>query len=99
MNVKERKEGEKAIVSVSGRIDTATAPTLLEYLKTELVGVKELILDFQEVEYVSSAGLRVILYAQKTMSTQGSMKLINVSPDILEVLELTGFTEVLDIAQ
>ncbi len=99
MNVKERKEGEKAIVSVSGRIDTATAPTLLEYLKTELVGVKELILDFQEVEYVSSAGLRVILYAQKTMSAQGSMKLINVSPDILEVLELTGFTEVLDIAQ
>ena len=99
MNVKERKEGEKAIVSVSGRIDTATAPTLLEYLKTELVGVKELILDFQEVEYVSSAGLRVILYAQKTMSSQGSMKLINVSPDILEVLELTGFTEVLDIAQ
>ena len=99
MNVKERKEGEKAIVSVSGRIDTATAPTLHEYLKTELVGVKELILDFQEVEYVSSAGLRVILYAQKTMSAQGSMKLINVSPDILEVLELTGFTEVLDIAQ
>lgn len=99
MNVKERKEGEKAIVSVSGRIDTATAPTLLEYLKTELVGVKELIFDFQEVEYVSSAGLRVILYAQKTMSAQGSMKLINVSPDILEVLELTGFTEVLDIAQ
>lgn len=97
MNIKQKKENKKLTVFVSGRIDTVTAPQLSDYMKTELAGVEELILDLQEVEYVSSAGLRVILFAQKMMNSQGSMKVANVNNDIMETFELTGFTDILTI--
>ena len=97
MNIKQKKENKKLTVFVSGRIDTVTAPQLSDYMKTELAGVEELILDLQEVEYVSSAGLRVILFAQKMMNSQGSMKVANVNSDIMETFELTGFTDILTI--
>ncbi len=97
MNIKQKKENKKLTVFVSGRIDTVTAPQLSDYMKTELAGVEELILDLQEVEYISSAGLRVILFAQKMMNSQGSMKVANVNSDIMETFELTGFTDILTI--
>ena len=97
MNVKQKAEGKKLTVFISGRVDTNTAPELLEYLKEAMSGVEELVLDFKEVDYISSAGLRVILFAQKTMNSQGSMCLINVNSDILETFELTGFTDILTI--
>lgn len=97
MNIKQKKENKQLTIFVSGRIDTVTAPQFSEYLKNELAGVEELILDLADVEYVSSAGLRVILFAQKTMNSQGSMKVANVNSDIMETFELTGFTDILTI--
>ena len=97
MNIKLKNEDKKAIVAISGRVDTNTAPELLEFLKGAMPGVEELVLDFAELEYVSSAGLRVVLFAQKTMNAQGSMVIINVNEDIMETFELTGFTDILTI--
>ena len=97
MNIKLKNEDKKAIVAISGRVDTNTAPELLEFLKGAMPGVEELVLDFAELEYVSSAGLRVVLFAQKTMNAQGSMVIINVNQDIMETFELTGFTDILTI--
>lgn len=97
MTIKQKKENKTLTVSISGRVDTNTAPELLEFLQGAMPGVEELILDLAEVDYVSSAGLRVILYAQKTMTSQGSMKVINVNSDIMETFELTGFSDILTI--
>ena len=97
MNIKDKKENKKTTVMISGQVDTNTAPALLEYLKGAMPGVEELVLDFKELDYISSAGLRVILFAQKTMNAQGSMTVINVNEDIMETFELTGFTDILTI--
>lgn len=97
MTIKQKKEGKRTIVYINGRVDTSTAPELLEYLKTGMAGVEELELDLSNVDYISSAGLRVILYAQKVMSSQGSMCVSHANSDIMDTFELTGFTEVLTI--
>ena len=98
MTVKERKEGSKLLVSVEGRIDTNTSPELNEFFKTKLPGVKELELDLEKVDYVSSAGLRTILVAQKTMEAQqGKMCVSHVCKEVLETFELTCFTDILTI--
>lgn len=88
-------EETKLTLSLSGRLDTNTSPLLEEELKLD--DVTELVMDFENLEYVSSAGLRVILNAQKTMNRQGSMKLINVCEEIMEVFEMTGFDSILTI--
>ena len=93
---KEQKEDVLQVV-LEGRLDTTTAPELEKTLKESLDGVKELVLDFEDLEYISSAGLRVLLSAQKIMNKQGSMKLINVSSDIMEIFEVTGFSDILTI--
>ena len=97
MNVKTNKQNKSVTVLVSGRIDTQTAPDLLEHLKEAMQGAEELVLDLADVEYVSSAGLRVILFAQKTMNSQGSTSVAHVNKDIMETFELTGFTDILTI--
>ena len=97
MNIKQKKENKVVTLSISGRVDTNTSPELLECLKEVMPGAEELVLDLEGVDYVSSAGLRVILFAQKTMNSQGSMKVINVNQDIMETFELTGFTDILNI--
>ncbi len=84
-------------LSLQGRLDTTTAPQLEETLQASLEGITELILDFADLKYISSAGLRIILGAQKIMSKQGSMKICHVSPDIMEVFEITGFSDILTI--
>ena len=90
-------EGERLILTLSGRLDTNSSPALEAELKQSVGGVKELIFDFSGVEYISSAGLRVLLAAQKVMNRQGSMKLIGVNDDVMEVFEITGFSDILTI--
>lgn len=90
-------EGERLTFTLSGRLDTNSSPALEAELKQSVGGVKELIFDFSGVEYISSAGLRILLAAQKVMNRQGSMKLIGVNDDVMEVFEITGFSDILTI--
>lgn len=92
--IKTQKENALQI-ALSGRLDTTTAPQLEEAL--ELDGVTELNFDFAKLEYISSAGLRVLLAAQKLMNKQGGMKVMNVNSDIMDVFEITGFSDILTI--
>lgn len=97
MTINKVTEGDKLIISLEGRLDTTTAPELDAEVKSSTEGVKELVFDFESLEYISSAGLRVILSAQKIMNKQGSMVVKNVSEDINEVLTITGFSDILTI--
>ena len=84
-------------VGLEGRLDTTTAPQLEAELKASLPGVTSLIFDFSQLEYISSAGLRVILYSQKVMNKQGTMVLRHVNEMVMEVFEITGFSTILTI--
>ena len=97
MTIDRNVDGSKTQLKISGRLDTSTAPELESTIDACLSGVEELIIDFEGLEYVSSAGLRVILKTQKTMNKQGSMKIINVNDTIMEVFDITGFADVLTI--
>ncbi|MBO6260690.1 MAG: STAS domain-containing protein [Lachnospiraceae bacterium] len=97
MTVNKELNGSELVISVSGRIDTTTAPTLEGEIKDSLDGVQNLVLDIAEVEYVSSAGLRVFLSTHKTMSKQGSMVVKNVSESVREIFEVTGFADILTL--
>ena len=97
MDILKELNGSKLIISPVGRLDTASAPQLDELLKTSIEGITELILDLSKLDYMSSAGLRIILYAQKAMNTQGKMKVINVNSTIMEIFDITGFTDILTI--
>ena len=97
LNIIKEREGDKLTVALEGRLDTTTAPQLEESLKESMVGIKELILDFANLEYISSAGLRVLLSTQKVMAKQGEMKLIHVNDVVMEIFEVTGFTDILTI--
>ena len=88
---------EEAVFSLEGKLDTLTAPDLEKELKESLDGVSKLTLDFEKLEYISSAGLRVLITAQKMMSKQGSMKLIHVNEIVQEVFEITGLADSMDI--
>lgn len=97
MTVEKIAEGKKLTVFLSGRMDTTTAPKLEAELKQNISGVEELVLDFAALEYLSSAGLRVLLAAQKVMNRQGSMVVENVNDTIMEIFEITGFVDILTI--
>ena len=97
MIIDKKAEGSKLCIALKGRLDTTTAPVLEAELTQSLAGVKELEFDFAELEYISSAGLRVLLSAQKTMNKQGSMCIRNVGTIIMEVFEITGFVDILTI--
>ena len=97
MTIEKKINGESVTLIVSGRLDTQTAPELENELDSVLAGLKELTFDFASLEYVSSAGLRVILKAQKAMNAQGSMKLTGVNDSIMEVFDITGFLDILTI--
>lgn len=90
-------EGGKAVFALEGRLDTMTAPEFEKELKASIEGVSELILDFEKLEYISSAGLRILLFAMKTMNGQGTMKVVNVNELIMEILNVTGFADLLNI--
>ncbi len=97
MEIIKTQEENTLILALQGRLDTNTAPLLEQTLTEELDGVTELVLDFEEIDYISSAGLRVLLAAQKRMKKQGSMKLVNVSEVVNEIFEVTGFLTILKI--
>ena len=97
MNIIRNKDGSKLTLALEGRLDTTTAPQLEAELKASLDGVAELELDFEKLEYLSSAGLRVLLAAQKVMNKQGSMVIRHVNETIHEVFEVTGFIDILTI--
>ena len=97
MKVNHIKNGTELTIELEGRLDTSTAPELELDLRDALRDVTELTLDFAKLEYISSAGLRVLLSTQKLMSKQGSMKIIHVSEIIMEIFEVTGFTDILTI--
>ncbi len=97
MTIQQIKEDEKLTLELGGRLDTASAPQLEEVLDASLEGVKELDFDLKDLEYLSSAGLRLLLSAQKKMSKAGSMKVTHVNDVIMEIFEVTGFTDILTI--
>jgi len=97
MTITKTQDGTKLLLAISGRLDTSTAPQLETELKESLTGITELVFDMTELEYISSAGLRVLLSAQKTMNRQGSMKLTHVCDTVMEVFEVTGFSDLLTI--
>ena len=97
MKITSAKEGTKLTISLKGRLDTNTAPELEAAVNNDIAGVTELIFDFDKLEYISSAGLRVLLTAQKIMNSQGTMVIKNVCNDINDVFEITGFCDVLNV--
>lgn len=97
MTIQNNKNGSTLSLALEGRLDTTTAPELDEVLKGSLDGVTELTMDLEKLEYLSSAGLRVLLSAQKTMNKQGSMVVKNVNETIMEIFEITGFSDILNI--
>lgn len=97
MTIEKNVKGTELTVVISGRLDTTTAPQLDEEFKQNLAGIEKLVLDFTALEYLSSAGLRVLLSAQKTMNKQGEMIIKNVNETITEIFEVTGFIDILTI--
>ena len=97
MTVEIKRNAEATTIEIVGRLDTTTAPELDKTINEDIADVKNLVLNFKGLEYISSAGLRVLLGAQKKMQKVGSMKLINVCEEVMEVFELTGFADILTI--
>ena len=97
LNINKESNGTDLTVVLEGRLDTTTAPDLEKELKSSLDGVTALAMDFGKLEYISSAGLRVLLSAQKTMNKQGGMVVRNVSEEVKEIFEVTGFSDILTI--
>lgn len=97
MTIEKELNGTSAMLAVAGRLDTQTAPDLEKELDAIFTGLQALTFDMSGLEYISSAGLRVLLKAQKVMNKQGTMKLTGVSESIMEVFEITGFVDILTI--
>lgn len=97
MTIEKHRQGAELTVMIEGRLDTVSAPDLDAVVKNELLGVDTFILDLKKLQYTSSAGLRVILIAQKTMNKQGKLILKNVSEAVMEVFEMTGLSDLLTI--
>lgn len=97
MNINITKTNDSAVLALEGRLDTTTAPELEKAINEEGEALRNLVLDFCSVNYISSAGLRVLLSAQKKMNKQGSMELINVSEEVMDIFEMTGFADILTI--
>ena len=97
MTIDIKRNAAETIIEVTGRLDTITAPALDKTISEDIGETKNLVLDVKGMEYISSAGLRVLLSAQKKMMKVGSMKVRNVCPEVMEVLEMTGFADILVI--
>ena len=97
MNMTKTLNGTSLTIALEGRLDTATAPELEKELQASLDGATELTLDFSALEYISSAGLRVLLYAHKAMSGKGGMKVTHVNEIVAEVFDVTGFADIISI--
>ena len=97
LNIEKKNNGTELTVALTGRLDTTTAPELESVLKASVDGVTALVFDMEALEYISSAGLRVLLSAQKLMNRQGEMKVIHANESVTEIFEVTGFSDILNI--
>ena len=97
MQIATEKENSKLTLTVSGRIDTVTAPELEKFALEHMEGITEMVLDLADVEYVSSAGLRALLQINKDMSKQGKLKLLNINPNVKEIFDMIGFSRIFTI--
>ena len=97
MTINKEIQDKTMSLKLAGRLDTTTSPELEEELKASLDGIEDLRMDFSELEYISSAGLRILLAAQKTMNKQGTMSITGVNDTIMEIFEITGFSDILTI--
>ena len=97
LTIKKAIENGKAVLAPEGRLDTVTAPEMEAEIKAVLQTANDLTLDFAQLDYISSAGLRVLLSAQKSIAKQGKMKIINVHQTIMEIFDVTGFSDILTI--
>ena len=97
MTIEIKRNAEETIIEISGRLDTVTAPVLDKTINEDIGEARKLVLDVREMEYISSAGLRVLLAAQKKMQKIGSMKLTGVCEEVMEVFDMTGFADILVI--
>ena len=97
MTISKNQDGNNLVIALEGRLDTTTSPDLEKELKESLDGIESLTFDLGALDYISSAGLRVLLSAQKTMNKQGDMVVKNVSEEIMEIFEVTGFSDILTI--
>ena len=97
MKIEKVQNGKSLVIALEGRLDTTTAPELEAAIKESIEGINDFALDFAKLEYISSAGLRVLLSAQKTMNKQGKMVVKNVCDEIQEVFDITGFADILTI--
>lgn len=97
MKIEKNVENEVMTMAIVGRLDTTTAPELEQEIRSSIDGITDLTFDLENLEYISSAGLRVLLSAQKIMNRQGDMRLTNVSDTIMEIFDVTGFTDILTI--
>ena len=97
MTIEIKRNAEATIIELGGRLDTTTAPALDKTIHEDIGNTKNLVLDIKDLEYISSAGLRVLLGAQKKMQKIGSMKVTNVCEAVMEVFEMTGFADILTI--
>ncbi len=99
MTIDKKVNGTELTIVLKGRLDTMTAPQLEGELKQSVSGIESLIFDIAELEYISSAGLRVLLSAQKVMNKQGEMTIRNANPEVMEIFEVTGFIDILNIEE
>ena len=97
MNISKKTEGKTLTIALEGRLDTTTSPQLETELRNSVNGITELVFDLNELDYISSAGLRVLLSAQKVMNKQGVMTIKNVKPEIMDIFDVTGFVDILNI--
>ena len=97
MNITKNQDADRLTITLEGRLDTTTAPQLEGELRTAVNGITKLVFDMEKLEYISSAGLRVLLTAKKVMNRQGEMKIVNVTPEIREIFEVTGLDEILNV--
>ena len=97
MNIRKTQNENTLVIELEGRLDTATAPELEKEIKSSLDGITKLVFDFAKLDYITSAGLRVLLFAQKTMMTKGTMVVKNANEMIMEVFDVTGFNDILTI--
>ena len=97
MTIEMKKEAKSLTLKIAGRLDTTSAPEMEKAVKENIGGIEKLVIDMEKLEYISSAGLRMLLSAKKKMDEQGSIKIKNVSKAIMEVFEITGFNEIMTI--
>ena len=97
MTINKTKEDSKLTIALEGRLDTTTAPQLEAEVKESIGGITDLVFDLKDIAYVSSAGLRVLLSAQKVMNRQGKMVIKNANEEVMEIFEVTGFVDILNI--